>query len=345
MAYDNNPRGGYRERDYPRGDYQRGDYQRGDYDRGDWRDRGRRDERGFFERAGDEISSWFGDEEAERRREADERRDRERDRFEQRESGGWFAGPREQRDRNSREQRDQDRGGWFGRPDEARDRPRAQRGYGPGAAYGRDDYDRPRREEEYRPFAGDYGRGGGFRREAERNRGVGAGSRIEPAEGGDFVDPHYHEWRQRQIEELDRDYDEYRRENQSRFANEFSGWRNQRQSKRQLLGQVREHMEVVGSDEQRVGTVDRVEGDRVMLTRSDPEAGGVHRSLSCALVERVDGDRLVLGCPADEAKGQLRREPEYRDPARAAQQRTAGQAGETGDGPHVLERSFSGTYR
>ena len=38
------------------------------------RDRGRRDERGFFERAGDEVASWFGDEEAQRRREADERR-------------------------------------------------------------------------------------------------------------------------------------------------------------------------------------------------------------------------------------------------------------------------------
>ena len=39
------------------------------------RERGSRDsgERGFFERAGDEISSWFGDDEAERRREMDER--------------------------------------------------------------------------------------------------------------------------------------------------------------------------------------------------------------------------------------------------------------------------------
>jgi osmotically-inducible protein OsmY len=37
------------------------------------RDRGR-DERGFFERAGDEISSWFGDDEAERRRRMDAER-------------------------------------------------------------------------------------------------------------------------------------------------------------------------------------------------------------------------------------------------------------------------------
>jgi len=40
-------------------------YYRGGYGRG-------AEERGFFERAGDEIKSWFGDEEAERRRRADE---------------------------------------------------------------------------------------------------------------------------------------------------------------------------------------------------------------------------------------------------------------------------------
>src|SRR6478736_6039691 len=40
----------------------------------DWRgeDRGRRDERGFFERAGDEVASWFGDDDAERRRREDQ---------------------------------------------------------------------------------------------------------------------------------------------------------------------------------------------------------------------------------------------------------------------------------
>jgi osmotically-inducible protein OsmY len=46
--------GGYRESSY-----------RGGYGRGG-------EERGFFERAGDEVRSWFGDEEAERRRRADE---------------------------------------------------------------------------------------------------------------------------------------------------------------------------------------------------------------------------------------------------------------------------------
>jgi osmotically-inducible protein OsmY len=51
--YQRGHEGGYRER-------YRGGYGRGGEDRG------------FFERAGDEIKSWFGDEEAERRRRADE---------------------------------------------------------------------------------------------------------------------------------------------------------------------------------------------------------------------------------------------------------------------------------
>ncbi|MDX5347612.1 MAG: SWFGD domain-containing protein, partial [Hymenobacteraceae bacterium] len=37
----------------------------------------RDNDRGFFERAGDEVKSWFGDEDAERRRRRDEMRDRD----------------------------------------------------------------------------------------------------------------------------------------------------------------------------------------------------------------------------------------------------------------------------
>ena len=43
--------------------------------RGDY---GRREERGFFDRAGDEVRSWFGDEDAEHRRRQDERETRQR---------------------------------------------------------------------------------------------------------------------------------------------------------------------------------------------------------------------------------------------------------------------------
>ena len=39
----------------------------------DWRDRYRDNPRDFWDRAGDEVASWFGDDEAERRREQDHR--------------------------------------------------------------------------------------------------------------------------------------------------------------------------------------------------------------------------------------------------------------------------------
>lgn len=52
--------------------------------------------------------------------------------------------------------------------------------------------------------------------------------------------------------------------------------------------QIREHMEVVGSDGQHIGVVDRVEGDRIKLTKSDPAAGGEHRYIGLDQVETVD---------------------------------------------------------
>lgn len=82
-------RGGFYAQDRARGQ----DYGRdaGDRGYGDDRGRGHRfdddrqryggdprgydDDRGFFQRAGDEVRSWFGDEEADRRRNEDERRD------------------------------------------------------------------------------------------------------------------------------------------------------------------------------------------------------------------------------------------------------------------------------
>ena len=103
-------------------------------------------------------------------------------------------------------------------------------------------------------------------------------------------DPHYRSWRDRHMSDLDRDYDDYRREHQSKFENDFTSWREKRQQKRGLLGQIREHMEVVGNDDKHVGTVDRVAGDRIILTKSDPESGGVHHSLSCSDIDRIEGD-------------------------------------------------------
>ena len=65
MAYDR-----YDTRDAPRDERSRWSD-----DRYSDRDRSRRDERGFFERAGDEVASWFGDDDAERRRREDRMRE------------------------------------------------------------------------------------------------------------------------------------------------------------------------------------------------------------------------------------------------------------------------------
>ncbi len=284
MAYDRNDT-----REGPRGE------------RGRWRDdrfgrdyRSRDDERGFFERAGDEIASWFGDDEVERRRGEDQRT----------ESRDW--------------RRDEDRGRFASRGDFDRDHdPRRERERG--------------HRESGRPghffAASGYARGGFGPEDFERERG---------SRGRSF-DPHYHSWRQRQLEELDRDYDEFRRENQARFEDEFGSWRERRMQKRGLLGQIREHMEVIGNDDQHVGTIDGVAGDRIILTKSDPESGGVHHSLSCADIGRVQGDRVILDMAAEQAKQR------WRDESRERALFERDDQGELGD--RILNRSFEGTYR
>src|SRR5437868_8637012 len=79
--------------------------------RGEWGDRDR-DERGFFERAGDEIASWFGDDEAERRRREDQMRDERESRW----SGSRDEGRSDYRgrsfvgDRGSDRDRERERG-------------------------------------------------------------------------------------------------------------------------------------------------------------------------------------------------------------------------------------------
>ncbi|HEU0043871.1 DUF2171 domain-containing protein [Sphingomonas sp.] len=185
-----------------------------DEDRGDGRDAYRQqrgsysrqpqdhdDDRGFLARAGDEVRSWYGDEEAERRREADARHsDHETGR----------------------------------------------------SSYGRDE--------------------------------------------------HYHSWRAQQLSAFDRDYHEYRQENQAKFHSEFAVFRSERQGQRDLLAQVTEHAEVVGSDGQHVGTVDKVRGDRIVLTKNDADAGGRHHSIPSRWLQSADGGKVVLRKTASEAQ-------------------------------------------
>jgi hypothetical protein len=288
-----------------------------------------RDERGWFERAGDEIASWFGDEEAERRRHQEQP-----DRFSGRshlrneDDVQRFYSERGRPERDFRRDRerafmsDED----FGRPrwrDEGYRRPYTGRFTGR-SGFGEPGPDRGQRP--YRPMTGDYGRGFEDRMESGASfYGVGA-----------HHDRHYGEWRARQLDELDRDYDDYARENRARFEDDFTNWRGKRQEKRQLLVQVREHMEVVGSDGEHVGTVDRGAGDRLILAKSDPDSGGVHHSLMCTVIDRVEGDKVVLDLTAEDARKQWR--DESRDRA-LFERDDQGEAG-----PGILNRSFSGTY-
>lgn len=153
--------------------------------------------------------------------------------------------------------------------------------------------------------------------------------------GNDYGDPHYSEWRSRQIASFDRDYDEYRRENQSRFDREFGAWRDRRGRQREALDRVDEHMEVVGSDGSHVGTVDCVRGEHLVLTKSDPDAGGIHHAIPCGWIEEVS-DKVTLNLSADEAKDRWRTEGRSRALFEREDSATRG--------PHNLNRAFSGTY-
>ena len=197
----------------------------------------RDDDRGFFERAGDEVRSWFGDPEAERRREADMRYD----------------------------------------------------------------------------------------------------SRAMREERWSHPDDHYRSWRRSRIEELDRDYDEYRRENAQRFESEFNNWRTERQGQRDGLRRVREHMEVIGSDGSHVGTVDKVRGDRILLTKSDPDSGGHHHSIPSRWIESVS-DKVTLRKTADEAQAA------WKDEERSGALFGTERDDQDWRGERNLNRSFSGTY-
>lgn len=201
-------------------------------------------DRGFFARAGDEVRSWFGDEDAEHRREADMRYD--------------------ERSYNERGSTDRD---------------------------------------------SDYG-----------------------------------SWRRTQIAALDRDYDEYRREHRSKFENEFSSWRTSRQTQRDSLNKVEEHMDVVGSDGTHVGTVDKVRGDRILLTKNDAEAGGRHHSIPSSWLATVD-TKVTLTKSADEAKRHWRDE-EQNQAMFGDKDADSGNRGENNRDSQgrMLNRSFSGTY-
>ncbi|MBB3997676.1 hypothetical protein GGR04_001512 [Aureimonas pseudogalii] len=67
---------------------------------------------------------------------------------------------------------------------------------------------------------------------------------------------------------------------------------------------IREHMDIIGADGVHVGTVDRVEGHRIKLTKKDSGEGsheGHHHYISIGLVAEVEGDKVRLSANGDVA--------------------------------------------
>lgn len=226
---------------------------------------------------------------------------------------------------------EQGRGGYSGQP----------QGY---------DYD----ERDFFSRAGDEVRSWFGDDDAERRREMDRRYDERHGSGSSDRDEHYSNWRRQRISELDRDYNEYRRENASRFENEFNAFRTERQTQRSSLSRVNEHMEVVGSDGEHVGTVDKVRGDRIILTKNDVDAGGRHHSIPSRWIESVD-DKVKIRKTAQQAKDEWRDEErnqamfgdEDRSPAQNRSQ-TYGADRKTDDNDSStrgnLNKSFSGTY-
>ena len=72
------------------------------------------------------------------------------------------------------------------------------------------------------------------------------------------------------------------------------------------VSQIQEHAEVIGADGTHVGTVDKVEGDRIKLTKNDsPQTeggeGAKHHYISVGLVAEVEDGTVRLSANGAEA--------------------------------------------
>ena len=72
--------------------------------------------------------------------------------------------------------------------------------------------------------------------------------------------------------------------------------------------QIREHLEVVGSDGEHVGRVEHAVGDQIELAKLDLGAGFKHHMIPVSWVERVD-EHVHLNLTKDEAKSRWTEKP------------------------------------
>ncbi|MBA4795720.1 DUF2171 domain-containing protein [Phenylobacterium sp.] len=70
--------------------------------------------------------------------------------------------------------------------------------------------------------------------------------------------------------------------------------------------EIREHMEVVGSDGGHVGRVDHVKGTEIELAKMDLGAGFKHHMIPMTWVDRVEDEKVCLNLTKDAAKSSWR---------------------------------------
>ena len=61
------------------------------------------------------------------------------------------------------------------------------------------------------------------------------------------------------------------------------------------LSAIKEHMEIIGADGVHIGTVDKVDGNRIKMTKADSGSHGDHQQyISGGLVAAIEGDKVRL---------------------------------------------------
>jgi hypothetical protein len=76
------------------------------------------------------------------------------------------------------------------------------------------------------------------------------------------------------------------------------------QPRNPTMQNIAEHMEVIGADGVHIGTVDKVEGNRIKLTKKDSGEGshkGHHHFIDKGLVAGVEGNKVRLSAKASVA--------------------------------------------
>lgn len=68
------------------------------------------------------------------------------------------------------------------------------------------------------------------------------------------------------------------------------------------LSSIREHMDIIGADGVHIGTVDKIEGNRIKMTKADSGSHSDHHHyISGGLVAEVEGDTVRLSAASTAA--------------------------------------------